>query len=148
MKINIKTTVAALVLALVLPLHAQAQGAGRAAKPKKKIKWTSMAPKLGDDFFATPEAARIGDNLLFYQHPSGGWPKNLQLHDELTDDMRKRIEKMKLKKRYATHRDYIPGEAVQRHRAEEIPRRRGARFRLYVRGPVRQRRLAPVLPAL
>lgn len=102
MKINIKTTVAALVLALVLPLHAQAQGAGRAAKPKKKIKWTSMAPKLGDDFFATPEAARIGDNLLFYQHPSGGWPKNLQLHDELTDGMRKRIDGMKLKKRYAT----------------------------------------------
>ena len=86
MKINIKTTVAALVLALALPLHAQAQGAGRAAKPKKKIKWTSMAPKLGDDFFATPEAARIGDNLLFYQHESGGWPKNMQLQDELTDD--------------------------------------------------------------
>lgn len=87
MKINIKTTVAALVLALVLPLHAQAQGAGRAAKPKKKIKWTSMASKLKDDFFTTPEAARIGDNLLFYQHPSGGWPKNLQLHDELTDGL-------------------------------------------------------------
>ncbi|CCX64942.1 pectate lyase [Prevotella sp. CAG:1058] len=102
MKINIKTTVAALVLALVLPLHAQAQGAGRAAKPNKKIKWTSMAPKLGDGFFATSEAARIGDNLLFYQHPSGGWPKNLQLHDELTDGMRKRIDGMKLKKRYAT----------------------------------------------
>ncbi len=102
MKINIKTTVAALVLALVLPLHAQAQGAGRAAKPKKKIKWTSMAPKLGDDFFATPEAVRIGDNLLFYQHPSGGWPKNMQLQDELTDDMCKRIEKMKHEERYAT----------------------------------------------
>lgn len=102
MKINIKTTVAALVLALVLPLHAQAQGAGRAAKPNKKIKWTSMAPKLGDGFFATSKAARIGDNLLFYQHPSGGWPKNLQLHDELTDGMRKRIDGMKLKKRYAT----------------------------------------------
>lgn len=102
MKINIKTTVAALVLALVLPLHAQAQGAGRAAKPNKKIKWTSMAPKLGDGFFATSEAARIGDNLLFYQHPSGGWPKNMQLQDELTDGMRKRIDGMKLKKRYAT----------------------------------------------
>ena len=102
MKINIKTTVAALVLALVLPLHAQAQGAGRAAKPKKKIKWTSMAPKLGDDFFATPEAARIGDNLLFYQHPSGGWPKNMQLQDELTDERRVRVEGMKRGRRYAT----------------------------------------------
>ena len=102
MKINIKTTVAALVLALVLPLHAQAQWAGRAAKPKKKIKWTSMAPKLGDDFFATPEAARIGDNLLFYQHPSGGWPKNMQLQDELTDERRVRVEGMKRGRRYAT----------------------------------------------
>lgn len=68
MKINIKTTVAALVLALVLPLHAQAQGAGRAAKPKKKIKWTSMAPKLGDAKCA-PLWARfytIEDNRPFF----------------------------------------------------------------------------------
>ena len=61
-----------------------------------------MASKLKDDFFTTAEAARIGDNLLFYQHESGGWPKNMQLQDELTDDVRKRIGKMKLKERYAT----------------------------------------------
>ena len=61
-----------------------------------------MASKLKDDFFTTAEAARIGDNLLFYQHESGGWPKNMQLQDELTDDMRKRIEKMKHEERYAT----------------------------------------------
>lgn len=61
-----------------------------------------MASKLKDDFFTTAEAARIGDNLLFYQHESGGWPKNMQLQDELTDDMCKRIEKMKHEERYAT----------------------------------------------
>lgn len=102
MKMNIKTIVAVLALVVCMPLSASAQGAGKVVKSKKKVRWTSMAPKLGDDFFATPEAARIGDNLLFYQHPSGGWPKNLQLHDELTDDMRKRIEKMKYEERYAT----------------------------------------------
>lgn len=102
MKMNIKTIVAVLALVVCMPLSASAQGAGKVVKSKKKVRWTSMASKLKDDFFTTAEAARIGDNLLFYQHESGGWPKNMQLQDELTDDMRKRIEKMKHEERYAT----------------------------------------------
>lgn len=102
MKINIKTIVAVLALVVCMPLSASAQGAGKVVKSKKKVRWTSMASKLKDDFFTTAEAARIGDNLLFYQHESGGWPKNMQLQDELTDDVRKRIEKMKHEERYAT----------------------------------------------
>ena len=99
---NIKTIVAVLALVVCMPLSASAHGAGKVVKSKKKVRWTSMASKLKDDFFTTAEAARIGDNLLFYQHESGGWPKNMQLQDELTDDMRKRIEKMKHEERYAT----------------------------------------------
>lgn len=99
---NIKTIVAVLALVVCMPLSASAQGAGKVVKSKKKVRWTSMASKLKDDFFTTAEAARIGDNLLFYQHESGGWPKNMQLQDELTDDMCKRIEKMKHEERYAT----------------------------------------------
>lgn len=99
---NIKTIVAVLALVVCMPLSASAQGSGKVVKSKKKVRWTSMASKLKDDFFTTAEAARIGDNLLFYQHESGGWPKNMQLQDELTDDMRKRIEKMKHEERYAT----------------------------------------------
>lgn len=100
-KMNIRTIVAALVLAVVLPLAAHAQASGKAGG-KKKVKWTSMAQKLSDSFFTTAEAARIGDNLIFYQHPSGGWPKNMQLNEELTDGMRRRVDKMKKGKRYAT----------------------------------------------
>lgn len=99
---NIKTIVAVLALVVCMPLSTSAQGAGKVVKSKKKVRWTSMASKLKDDFFTTAEAARIGDNLLFYQHESGGWPKNMQLQDELTDDMCKRIEKMKHEERYAT----------------------------------------------
>lgn len=99
---NIKTLVAVLALVVCMPLSASAQGAGKVVKSKKKVRWTSMASKLKDDFFTTAEAARIGDNLLFYQHESGGWPKNMQLQDELTDGRRVRVEGMKRGRRYAT----------------------------------------------
>lgn len=102
MKMNIKTIAAALAFAIAMPFTAVAQGKNKAAKVKKKSKWTSMAPRFDDGFFATSEAARIGDNLLFYQHPSGGWPKNMQLQDELTDERRVRVEGMKRGRRYAT----------------------------------------------
>lgn len=102
MKMNIKTIAAALAFAIAMPFTAVAQGKNKAAKVKKKGKWTSMAPRFDDGFFATSEAARIGDNLLFYQHPSGGWPKNMQLQDELTDERRVRVEGMKRGRRYAT----------------------------------------------
>ncbi len=51
----------------------------------KITKWVRFAPRLSDDFFTTDEARRIGDNLLLYQHNSGGWPKNINMQDELTD---------------------------------------------------------------
>lgn len=45
-------------------------------KEKKPYKtWVKMAPKLNDEFFKTPEAIRIGDNVLLYQQTTGGWPK-------------------------------------------------------------------------
>lgn len=54
-------------------------------KEKKPYKnWVNMAPKLGDSFFTTPEATRIGDNVLLYQQTTGGWPKNIYIPAELT----------------------------------------------------------------
>ena len=92
---------AALAMALFTALTAQAQG-GKDGESLKTKNWASAAQKLSDEFFTTAEAVRIGDNLLFYQHPSGGWPKNLRLQDELTPEAEKDIEKLKWGKRYAT----------------------------------------------
>lgn len=100
-KMKIKTMAALLVSAFLTATAAQAQGGKEDGSIMTK-KWSSVAPKLTDDFFTTAEAARIGDNLLFYQHPTGGWPKNLQLQDELTPALKKDIEKKKQGKRYAT----------------------------------------------
>lgn len=100
-EMKIKTMAALLVSAFLTATAAQAQGGKEDGSIMTK-KWSSVAPKLTDDFFTTAEAARIGDNLLFYQHPTGGWPKNLQLQDELTPALKKEIEKKKQGKRYAT----------------------------------------------
>ena len=55
-------------------------------KEKKPYKtWVKMAPKLNDEFFKTPEAIRIGDNVLLYQQTTGGWPKNIYMPAELTE---------------------------------------------------------------
>lgn len=99
---NIKTIVAVLAMAFVIVPAAQAKGPAKDGREVKKQKWTSMAPRLDDAFFTTAEAVRIGDNLLYYQHETGGWPKNMQLQDKLTDNVRKRVDKMKTGRRYAT----------------------------------------------
>lgn len=55
-------------------------------KEKRPYKsWVRMAPRLEDDFFKTQEAIRIGDNVLLYQQTTGGWPKNIYMPAELTE---------------------------------------------------------------
>lgn len=39
------------------------------------VRWRDVAAQPAA-WFATPEAAAVADNVLLYQHPSGGWPKN------------------------------------------------------------------------
>lgn len=54
-------------------------------KEKQPYKsWVKMAPKLEDSFFLTSEAIRIADNVLLYQQTTGGWPKNIYMPAELT----------------------------------------------------------------
>ena len=49
-------------------------------------KWTSLAAHLDDDYFLTPDAVRVGDNVLLYQLTSGGWGKNIKMQHVLSDD--------------------------------------------------------------
>jgi len=54
-----------------------------------------IAPKFDDDFFKTEEAQRIGDNVLLYQQITGGWPKNIYMPAELTEQEYKAALKAK-----------------------------------------------------
>ena len=132
------------MLAMALATATAIAATGNGGDGLTTKKWTSAAEKLSDAFFATPEAERIGDNLLFYQHPTGGWPKNTQMQDSLTAADRKRVEKLEAgqalrhdRQHGHDHRDKIPGTAVRRHQRREVPRCRHTGLQLPVRGTVR-----------
>jgi PelA/Pel-15E family pectate lyase len=45
--------------------------------------WNSLSQK--EQWYGTRDAIRIADNLLLYQYPSGGWPKNIDMARVLND---------------------------------------------------------------
>ena len=55
-----------------------------AAQQPKPLTW-SDAQKQNLEWFSTPDALRIADNLLLYQRDSGGWPKNTDMAVVLSD---------------------------------------------------------------
>ena len=57
--------------------------------------WVKIAPKFDNAFFKTPEAVRIADNVLLYQQVTGGWPKNIYIPAELTEQERENAFEMK-----------------------------------------------------
>lgn len=67
-------------------IWAQEQRTYKEKAPYKS--WVRLAPRFTDDFFYTEEAARIAENVLFYQQKTGGWPKNIYLPAELTEEER------------------------------------------------------------
>jgi PelA/Pel-15E family pectate lyase len=66
-----------------VPLAAEpAAGNGDLAEPNVRSSAVhTLAPLLGRPaaFFSTPEAARVGENLLLWQRGNGGWPKDLDM---------------------------------------------------------------------
>ena len=57
--------------------------------------WTGYSSKLSDVFLATPEAARIAQNVLDWQLDTGGWPKNVPMHEKLSPKERKAVLALK-----------------------------------------------------
>ena len=73
------------LLLLFILTNASAQKATDYRKQQNYKEWVHIAPKFDDDFFKTEEAQRIGDNVLLYQQITGGWPKNIYMPAELTE---------------------------------------------------------------
>jgi len=61
-----------------------------AIQSQQQIHWRQC---LGQptDWYSTKEAVRIADNLLLYQYPSGGWPKNIDMAQELSQSEKAEI---------------------------------------------------------
>ena len=67
-------------------------------KEKKPYKtWVKMAPKLNDEFFKTPEAIRIGDNVLLYQQATDGRSINMRARSVVGGFFMKMLEKQMYK---------------------------------------------------
>ncbi len=54
------------------------------AQNAKTVHWWACLAQQ-EQWYGSPEAIRIADNLLLYQFPSGGWPKNIDMAEVLDE---------------------------------------------------------------
>ncbi|CAA9196521.1 pectate lyase [Flavobacterium collinsii] len=57
--------------------------------------WPDIIKKNDAVWFGTDEAKKIAENVLLYQREVGGWPKNIQMQNELTPEQKKDLLKLK-----------------------------------------------------
>lgn len=48
-----------------------------------------------EEWYASQEAVRVAENVLIYQRHSGGWPKNIEMHEELSEEQKAEIVEQK-----------------------------------------------------
>ena len=82
---------ALLILSSADPASAQSNRSARRPRPNDTGLRFSEILNQPSPWYAAEEARRIADNILAYQHPSGGWPKNVDMARRLTDDELDRI---------------------------------------------------------
>jgi PelA/Pel-15E family pectate lyase len=83
---KIKTAIVfALILALNINLYAQVN----------KQKWPEIINKSEPAWFATAEAKAVAENVLLYQRTIGGWPKNIQMQNPLTEAEKQKLIALK-----------------------------------------------------
>ena len=57
--------------------------------------WSDIIRKSDAAWFGTDEAKKIAENVLLYQRDIGGWPKNIQMQEELTPQQQKDLTALK-----------------------------------------------------
>lgn len=58
-------------------------------------RWSEIIRKSDAAWFSTEDAKRVAENVLLYQRNIGGWPKNIQMQDELTEKQKKDLIALK-----------------------------------------------------
>jgi PelA/Pel-15E family pectate lyase len=62
--------------------------------PSASIKWSDSL-KQKPEWYSSDEAVRIADNVLLYQHNTGGWSKNIDMAKALTEQEMAAVLKLK-----------------------------------------------------
>jgi len=65
---------------------------GWAQSGSERVDWDDALAQAAD-WYESSEAIRIADNVLLYQHETGGWPKNLDMAQVLTEAERDSIRR-------------------------------------------------------
>lgn len=93
---RITVRIAGILLGSVILLGAAAgqQACGNATVAVAPIKWSDSL-KQKPEWYSSDEAVRIADNVLLYQHDTGGWPKNIDMAKVLTEREKASIVKRK-----------------------------------------------------
>jgi PelA/Pel-15E family pectate lyase len=93
-----RSIVRALNLILSVVVFVSVALAQKAANPgalsSTSINWNN-ALKQKPEWYASDEAVRIADNVLLYQRETGGWPKNIDMAQVLTEQERLALVKQK-----------------------------------------------------
>jgi PelA/Pel-15E family pectate lyase len=92
---RISVSVIVLILFLVICAHAAiAQVAYGSKAAVATVAWNAVL-KQKPEWYASEEAVRIADNLLLYQHDTGGWSKNIDMARKLTEQEKAGVLKQK-----------------------------------------------------
>ncbi|MFL1013442.1 pectate lyase [Flavisericum labens] len=59
------------------------------------VSWRRIVYKADGNWFATQEAKRIANNVLLYQRDIGGWPKNIKMHEQLSENKKAELKQQK-----------------------------------------------------
>ncbi|MBE8726156.1 pectate lyase [Flavobacterium hungaricum] len=65
----------------------------QAQQPYKN--WSEIIRKSEPAWFGTAEAKKVAENVLLYQRDIGGWPKNIQMQQELTEKQKRDLLTLK-----------------------------------------------------
>ena len=57
--------------------------------------WKNIIHQNKDDWFKTNEAKEIAENVLLYQREIGGWPKNIQMQNPLSEAEKQNLKALK-----------------------------------------------------
>ncbi|MEP6930439.1 MAG: pectate lyase [Flavobacterium sp.] len=57
--------------------------------------WPDVIRKNDASWYASAEAKKVAENVLLYQRNIGGWPKNIQMQQELTPQQQKELLEIK-----------------------------------------------------
>ena len=57
--------------------------------------WKNIIHQNKDDWFKTNEAKEIAENVLLYQREIGGWPKNIQMQNPLSEAEKQHLKALK-----------------------------------------------------